>query len=277
MTQMVVRTATGSVRGDVGQGVATFLGVPYAEPPFGENLFAPPKDRREWNQVRDCRSGGPACPQPFSEVFGALDQGEDCLSVNVWAPADADGLPVMLWIHGGAFTFGSNSGDSGRSFARSGVVFVSCNYRLGAFGFLHAGHLDGAAADLSGCYGLADQVAALRWIQTNIAAFGGDPAQVTVFGSSAGATSVLELVGSPAANRLFHRAIAQSPVVAPLAGRSVASAEVVAELLLDKVGVGFDELRMMDPHQIVQAQARSRPTCAEAGIVGTPTLFRSPP
>ncbi|WP_327668098.1 MULTISPECIES: carboxylesterase family protein [unclassified Streptomyces] len=256
MDTIDAETTAGTVRGELRDGVTAFKGIPYAEPPFGANAFKPPVPRAPWEGVRECTAYGPGCPQPSSPIFGGLSTGEDFLSVNVWAPEGATGLPVMFWIHGGGFLMGSNagSGSDGTPFARDGAVFVSCNYRLGAFGFLHAGHLDDAYAAGSGAYGVADQIAALRWTRENIAAFGGDPDNITIFGSSAGGTFVGELLGCPSAQGLFQQAVCQSAAAAPLFGFPAHYAEAIAEAMLDKLGVPARDLHTVDPAGILQAQ-----------------------
>jgi para-nitrobenzyl esterase len=214
----VVQLGDGAVRGRAEDGVAAFLGVPYAEPPFGPNRMRPPQPLTPWSGVRDATDYGPTVPkgdyppqyQPlFPEV---VIPGEDSLNLNVWTPERAvsgdgsgAGLPVLVWIHGGSFMNGSGSlGEyDGRAFARDGVVCVTINYRLAAEGFLFTGAED---ADL----GLLDQLAALRWVQDNIAAFGGDRARVTVAGESAGAMSVTTLLSMPLSEGLFAQAIAES-------------------------------------------------------------------
>jgi para-nitrobenzyl esterase len=208
----VVRLHDGAVRGRVESGVAAFLGIPYAAPPFGPNRMRPPQPGAAWTGERDATSFGPTVPKGdyppqyvplFPEV---VIPGEDCLNLNVWTPdVGAGGLPVLVWIHGGSFMNGSGSVGAydGAAFARDGVVCVTINYRLAAEGFLFLG--DGIAN-----LGLLDQLAALRWVQDNIAAFGGDPGRVTVAGESAGAMSVTTLLSMPLASGLFGQAIAQS-------------------------------------------------------------------
>ncbi|MTD54214.1 carboxylesterase/lipase family protein [Amycolatopsis pithecellobii] len=256
MATIDVETTSGTIRGELSDGTAAFKGIPYAEPPFGPNLFKPPVPRTRWDGVRDCTAYGPRCPQPSLGIFADLEDGEDCLSVNVWAPEGASGRPVLFWIHGGGFTLGSNAepGSDGSAFARDGAVLVSCNYRLGAFGFLHAGHLDDAYTAASGAYGLADQIAALRWTRENIANFGGNPDNITIFGSSAGATFVNELLGCPSAQGLFHRAVSQSAPGAPVFGFPAGNAEPVAELVLAKLGVTAADLPSVPSARFLEAQ-----------------------
>jgi para-nitrobenzyl esterase len=208
-----VRTSGGTVRGLTRDGVHVFLGIPYAAPPFGSRRFAAPQPPERWDGVRPAVEYGPTAPAPpYAPPYDVLlpepqVPGEDCLNLNVWTPdPGASGLPVFVWIHGGAFVNGSAAIPvyDGTAFARDGVVCVTINYRLGADGFLH--FADDSPADR----GLLDQVAALRWVQENVAAFGGDPARVTVGGQSAGGMSVGCLLAMPSARGLFHRAVAQS-------------------------------------------------------------------
>ena len=234
---VVVTTRQGQVRGQVSDGVVAFKGIPYAAPPFKANRFQPPRPREPWDGVRDAFKYGRVPPQsPYSPPFDTLlgDQGlpgEDCLNLNVWTPDPGNrGLPVMAWIHGGAFARGSGALPiyDGRRFARNGIVCVTINYRLGADGFLYLG--EGNANR-----GLLDQVAALEWVQENIETFGGDANRVTIFGESAGAFSVASLIAMPKARGLFRRAILQSG-----AGHhtsSEATARLVLRNLAEKLGV----------------------------------------
>ncbi|MET9800271.1 carboxylesterase family protein [Streptomyces sp. NPDC006368] len=208
----VVTVKQGRLRGRLIHGVASFLGIPYAAAPTGEGLYRTPAPPEGWDGVREADAFGPtapksAYPRPLDRLLPEPSvPGEDFLNLNVWTPdPGGSGLPVFVWIHGGAFQNGSSAVPTydGHSFARDGVVFVSLNYRLGVPGF---GLFPDAPANL----GLRDQLAALAWIQDNIAAFGGDPARVTVAGESAGAMSVTSLLSSRHGAGLFHRAIAQS-------------------------------------------------------------------
>ena len=212
----------GTIRGMEEQGLARFLGVPYAAPPFGERRMRPPAPVAPWAGPRDATAYGATVPKgdyppQYQRLFTEpVIAGEDCLNLNVWTPADAVGhgsLPVLVFIHGGAFVNGSGavSAYDGSAFARDGVVCVTINYRLGAEGFLFTGGADDAQ---NANTGLKDQIAALRWVHDNIGAFGGDPSRVTVAGESAGAMSVTALMAMPAAVGLFAQAITQSGAAA---------------------------------------------------------------
>ncbi len=209
----IVEIDSGSVRGVVLDGTHAFFGIPYAAPPVGDARWKAPQPVAPWSDVRESAVFGPACPQPNQPPHGLFD--EDCLSLNVWTPAleENPGLPVMVWIHGGGFNFGSSAQAEydGRHLAGLGIVVVTINYRLGPLGFLAHPLLAGESAEgVSGNYGLLDQIEALRWVRRNIHAFGGDPLQVTITGQSAGARSVSLLAISPLAKGLFRGAIAQS-------------------------------------------------------------------
>ncbi|MGO4812586.1 carboxylesterase/lipase family protein [Cupriavidus sp. 2MCAB6] len=211
----VVKTEAGAVSG-IGEGVKNYRGIPYAAAPEGKLRWQPPQPAQPWEGVLDGSRFGPDCPQPaeYPELRGN-GMSEDCLRLNIWTPAKvaSDKLPVMVWIHGGGFRYGSGSHPTydGEALARRGVVVVTINYRLGLLGFLaHPGLAAESPTHTSGNYGLMDQMAALRWVQRNIAAFGGDPAKVTVFGQSAGAHSISTLLLSPKSKGLFQQAIMQS-------------------------------------------------------------------
>ena len=229
-------------------GLRIFRGVPYARPPVGDLRLRPPRPTEPWSGVRAAAGYGPWAPQnvpdnPIAAVAPST-QDEDCLTLNVWTPGlDGAGRPVMVWVHGGAFTGGSGASPlyaGARLAERGDVVMVTINYRLGILGFL--GH-SGLADDPEGPpanWGLLDQVAALGWVRDNIAAFGGDPGNVTVFGESAGGMSVSDLLTMPAAAGLFHRAIVQSgpPVATTVARAEEHAAKLLAELgLTDPAGL----------------------------------------
>lgn len=239
-------------------GVTAVLGIPYAAPPFGPNRFRAPQPLVDPGAARDCRRFGPIAPQsarlPGSPVWHAGD--EDVLSVNVWAPAaasalsDAGPLPVLFWIHGGAYTFGSSAQPDfdGGALARAGAVVVSCNYRVGFEGF---GHVPGFPDNR----GLLDQTAALRWVRDNIAAFGGDPDRVTVAGHSAGAGSIACLMAREETRGLFRRAIAHSVPNAfyPVATAAAVARRIAAEAEVAPTGEG---LLSASPHRLVAASDR---------------------
>lgn len=254
-------TRSGALRGCVQNGVLAFRGVRFAEPPFGANRLQPPRRVDRWNGVRDARAFGPKSPQAayphgIAEALAErAGQGEDCLTLNVWTPTlEAARRPVMVWIPGGMFEFhGASVSDfyDGGRFARDGVVCVTIAYRVGAEGFLY---LDDGIANL----GLLDQIAALEWVRDNIAAFGGDPGNVTIFGQSAGAMSVAALLASPPARGLFRRAIVQSGT-----GESVnspATARRIGERLAEQIGVAptREAIAAVAPERVLEAQAKLR-------------------
>ena len=206
---------TGRIEGLQIEGVETFKGIPYAKAPVGELRWQPPQPFQHWPGIRAAREYGPDCLQePFpgnAAPTGSAGYSEDCLTLNIWRPVGQNGpLPVMVWIHGGGFVNGGSSPQafSGAAFARRGVVLVSINYRLGRFGFF--AHPALADQPLRGNYGLLDQIAALQWVQRNIAAFNGDASNVTLFGESAGGFSVHSLLTTDLSYGLFHKAIIQS-------------------------------------------------------------------
>jgi len=255
----VVSTTNGRVRGAWEKGIAVFRGVRYAAAPVGPLRFRPPAPPERWDGVRDATNFGPVSPQPkapgaFAEIFSStLPQGDDCLNLNIWTPdPGAANLPVMVWIHGGGFMIGSGADSyyDGRSFARDGVVCVTINYRLGILGFLH---VDGEGA---GAYGMLDQIAALRWVQENIASFGGDPGKVTIAGESAGGMAVGLLLTAPGARGLFRRAILQSG--AAHHGLLVDSEQRVTRGFCKVAGVAPDDadaLRQIPTERLVELQA----------------------
>lgn len=260
-----VETASGPVAGAREGDLVVFRGIPYARRPVGELRFRPPQPPEPWTEVRQAVAPGPIAvqsPSPLESMFGGARPatGEDCLFVNVWTPGTGDGVarPVLVWVHGGAFVTGSGSTPwyDGTSFAtRHDCVVVTLNYRLGAFGFLHLADLGGEAYASSGNVGLLDQAAALGWVRDNIAAFGGDPSNVTVFGESAGAMSIGTLLAMPAAEGLFRRAIPQSGAASNVHDRDRASA--VAQGVLDELGLSsVDGLLDVPAGALLAAQDR---------------------
>ena len=234
-----VNISTGALRGSIENGLHIFKGVPYAAPIDGPNRFRAPQPRESWSGVRDATQIGLISRQaPLPAPFGSPlpDAGADCLNLNVWSPDVNASLPVFVWIHGGAFYGGSGveAVYDGASFARNGVVCVTINYRLGAQGFLHlADHFPEFSE--SGNAGILDQIAALTWVQQNIAAFGGDPSRVTIGGESAGGMSVSSLMAAPQAKGLFTQAIPQSG--AGHNGISAKTATVIASEVLRRLDV----------------------------------------
>lgn len=259
-----VQLDSGSIRGKVEGGVSVFLGIPYAAPPVGKRRWKPPQAVAAWKKVKNSTDFGPSCPQPEQHVFGNTGKcSEDCLYLNVWSPAKKpdERLPVMVWIHGGGFNAGSASQPEydGSNLAAKGVIVVTINYRLGPLGFLvHPLLTEESSRDTSGNYGLLDQIAALQWVQKNIAAFGGNPDLVTIFGQSAGSRSVALLMISPLSAGLFQRAIAQSggPIIgseylSPGYNGDMANVSKMGEKLAAKLGC--------DKAKNVLAAMRARP------------------
>jgi para-nitrobenzyl esterase len=257
----IARTGQGRVKGREKEGILLFAGIPYTSPPTGEARFRPPRPHPGWPGVRSAERFGKVAPQLPSPLGGFLDPlnldwSEDCLTLNVATPAlDDAARPVMVWIHGGGFLTGTSATPwyNGASFVRrGGVVVVSINYRLGALGFLHLGALSKEHAS-SGNNGILDQIAALEWVRDNIRAFGGDPENVTIFGESAGGMSVGTLLGTPAAQGLYRRAIAQSG--ACHTSLSPATAARVSELFCERAGgADLEALLRLPVEKILEAQ-----------------------
>jgi para-nitrobenzyl esterase len=207
----VVKTESGLIAG-YGTAVRSYKGIPYAAPPTGALRWKAPQPAKPWKGIFVAKAFSPGCMQ--AQLLGATPISEDCLTLNVWTGAKpGEKRPVMVWIHGGGFQVGSSAQTvyDGEPLASKGVVVVSLNYRMGVFGFLAHPALSAESDQVSGNYGMLDMVAGLRWVKQNIAAFGGDPGNVTIFGESAGGTAVALLMVMPPAQGLFHKAIAQSP------------------------------------------------------------------
>jgi para-nitrobenzyl esterase len=256
MGNPIVETRYGKVQGSEQGSISVWKGIPFAQPPTGQRRFRAPQLPEPWTGVREATTFSPMAPQVpevGASMVGAIGadraveprpMSEDCLYLNIWSPgASAGQRPVMVYIHGGAFTLGSASDPwyDGTSFAANhNIVVVSLNYRLGILGFAYLKNLAGADATNTGNCGLLDQIAALEWVRENIAAFGGDPDNVTVMGESAGAMSIGTLLGMPAAQGLFRRAILQSGGASNLVTRPRATQ--VAQALLAKLGLETSQL-----------------------------------
>lgn len=278
----LVKTSYGSVQGRLEvDSVRVFKGIPFAAPPVGDLRWSPPQPAESWEGVRDATEFGADCMQPSGGIgSGPGPKSEDCLYLNVWTVERDEPQPVMVWIHGGAFLFGSGSSEGyrGTEFAKSGVVLVTINYRLGLAGFLaHPGLSEESELGISGNQAIYDQLAALNWVQENIAAFGGDPNNVTIFGESAGSMSVCYLVATPLSKGLFHKAIGQSggcfnkhptldePLESPeqtegeLTGGGHAAGEALAQALGVTAGGtdAINQLREMDWGELAEAVQQS--------------------
>jgi para-nitrobenzyl esterase len=274
-----VKTRNGGLAGSRGRAadVSVFRGIPYAAPPTGPLRWAPPAPVPSWSGVRDATAFGANCPQnivterkPWTYEFMAHGPvSEDCLYLNVWTPAlgAREKRPVYVYLHGGGFNEGSGSVPvyDGEGLARKGLVVVTVNYRLNALGFLAHPELTAAAPNhASGNYGLLDQIAALRWVRDNIAAFGGDPSRVALAGQSAGGMSVIALLASPLAKGLFQRAVIESGVLNTTPARSLAEAERDGlQFAALKHAESLQALRVLPGHQIV-----ARPTLPAASQGG---------
>jgi len=261
VSDIIVETHSGRVRGATTDGIHAFRGIPYGGPVDGPRRFRPPLPPAPWPGVRDALAFGPRCPQPIRGGFGLTeelialfepweppDTHENCLVLNVWTPAVNDGAkrPVMFWLHGGGFTMGSASlgwYDGARLSRRGDVVVVTVNHRLGPFGYLYLGEIGGAEYATSGNAGMLDLVLALQWVNQNISAFGGDPGNVTLFGESGGGMKIGCLLAMPAAQGLFRRAIIQSGP--ELRGRTPQAATRTALSTLKRLGLRRDQLQQL--------------------------------
>lgn len=277
-TLEVPQLDSGPISGLREGGIWAYKGIPFAAPPGGELRWKEPQPVEAWDDVLACESYGPACPQSVDDDWtGMMNVGtmdEDCLYLNVWTPAESpdERMPVMVWIHGGAFTSGAGSLPiyDGHNLAEKGVVVVTINYRLGALGLMaHPLLSEESENGVSGNYGLLDQVAALEWVRDNIDVFGGDPENVTVFGESAGGMSILNLMASPLAGDLFDRAIVQSGPMLDLGlpineVPTLEEAEKTGEEIARKLGCDGEEdelaaLRAVTPDRLIEASAGDNP------------------
>src|SRR5271157_3324720 len=264
LSSTIVETQYGKVQGTISGPIFVWKGIPFAQPPIGGLRFHAPQAPSPWTGVRDATNFGLTSVQSgrmMQRFFSATPEpsGEDCLCLNIWSPGvDDKRRPVLFWIHGGAFTLGSGSTPwyDGTAFATNGdVVVVTINYRLGALGFLHLADIDGEEKGFSNNCGLLDQIAALEWVRYNIAAFGGDPGNITVFGESAGAMSIGTLLAMPAAKGLFQRAILQSGASHTVQDRERATG--IARKLMDILGIHkVTDLVDISLEQLLDAQVK---------------------
>jgi para-nitrobenzyl esterase len=269
-SETIIRIDSGLVAGSGGT-IRSFKGIPYGEPPVGDLRWRPPRPIKPWSGVRAATAFGADPPQAATARTRASGMSEDCLTLNIWAPAETPGelRPVMVWLYGGSYVSGSASDPrtDGESFARKGVVLVTINYRIGVLGFMaHPGLTAESPQASSGNYGLLDTLAALAWVQRNIAAFGGNPRRVTLFGVSAGAASISLLLTSPLARGLFQQTIQQSPgAFRPLS--SLAEAEAAGS----KLGPDIAALRRMSVAEILEKTPQFVPK--QRGLT-TPRVLR---
>jgi len=288
-------TASGTVVGLLNGKVAIFRGIPYAAPPLGEKRWRSPQPVLPWQGVRDATAFGHDCMQPRSardEAPLRTTPAEDCLYINVWKPAAAKRggkLPVLVWIHGGAFVTGGTSPAvyDGSAFARDGVVFVSLNYRVGRFGFFSHPALTAEAGRPVGNFALEDMVAALKWVKANIAGFGGDPGLVTIMGESAGGTAVINLMTMPSASGLFQGAIAMSgggrsllPTASMEEGEQVGLDFAAQQGIADKGPTGLAALRALPAVTVrgtnLFADRFAKPSTYVGGLVAEGSVLAGP-
>jgi len=278
----IVTTKSGKVAGNFENGLYVFKGIPFAEPPVSKMRWMPPQPVKKWNGTLSAKKYGAICHQnlmpmqmPGAPSFAELRQDEDCLSLNIWTPGlDSARRPVLFWIHGGAFVIGSGCEfflDNGTLPKRGDIVLVSINYRLGTFGFMNLKEITGGKIPATGNEGLLDQVMALDWVIENIQAFGGDPANITVSGFSAGGMSTGDLLGMPLARGKFQKAINRSGS-ANVVG-SLDSAKKISEMflkILKLTGKDIDALRNLPTKRLLDAQQELNIKLREAEYRATP-------
>ncbi len=282
MSDAIVETTAGKIAGEARDGLFIFRGIPYAAPPVGKKRWLPPAAVEPWGKIREAKQYAPVAPQIEAaqglwQVVKGQTQSEDCLYLNIWTPGiDRRKRPVMVWIHGGGFVegAGTQAGYRGHILATRGdAVIVTVNYRLGALGFLRLIEVTGGKIPSTGNEGLLDQTAALQWIKENIAVFGGDPENVTLFGESAGGMSIGCHLAMPISEGYFQRGILQSGAASTIQNRP--AVDRIAEVFLDTLGVDpgdSEQLRAITTEQIIDAQKRflNRVRTEKLGIIALP-------